>query len=116
MTGHLGKRVDPIAIVGGGLAGLSCAYDLCEAGYAVTIFEHRAILGGRTSSWIDDGMPVESGLHKFLGIYRALPQLLKRAGVDLADVVSWVDDVEIHHSNAPHGRFTPALTPVQSKL
>jgi 15-cis-phytoene desaturase len=108
MTAHHRQRIGSIAIVGGGLAGLSCAFDLCEAGYGVTIYEHRSIVGGRTSSWIDNGMAVESGLHKFLGIYRALPELLKRANIDLSNTVSWVDDLEIHHPNSPHGRFIAA--------
>jgi 15-cis-phytoene desaturase len=36
-------------------------------------------------------MPVESGLHKFLGVYRELPGLLVRAAVAVDDVVEWVD-------------------------
>lgn len=39
----LGKRV---AVVGGGPAGLACAYHLRRSGYEVTIFEARAELGG----------------------------------------------------------------------
>lgn len=38
-----GKRV---AVVGGGPAGLSCAYHLRRLGYEVTVFEARAELGG----------------------------------------------------------------------
>ncbi|HEX6363801.1 MAG TPA: NAD(P)-binding protein, partial [Albitalea sp.] len=38
-----GKRV---AVIGGGPAGLSCAYQLARRGHAVTIFDERAELGG----------------------------------------------------------------------
>lgn len=97
-----------VVVVGGGLAGLSCGFELVNHGYAVTIVESRSVLGGRTSSWTEDGMPVESGLHKFLGVYRALPALLEEAGVQLNDIIAWVDELEIHHPGGPNGRFTTA--------
>ncbi len=39
-----------VAIVGGGLAGLSTAMKLCDAGFDVTLFEARDRLGGNASS------------------------------------------------------------------
>jgi 15-cis-phytoene desaturase len=95
-------------VAGGGLAGLSCAFELAKADIEVTVLEARSILGGRTSSWVDDGMPVESGLHKFLGVYRALPALLQECGAELADVITYVDELEIHHSGGPNATFTTA--------
>jgi len=44
---HNGKRV---AVVGGGPAGLSCAFDLAKFGYAVTIFDKRGLGGVPKSS------------------------------------------------------------------
>ncbi|HUW39012.1 MAG TPA: NAD(P)-binding protein [Rhodocyclaceae bacterium] len=40
---HTGKRV---AVIGGGPAGLSCAYQLALKGHEVTIFDEREFLGG----------------------------------------------------------------------
>jgi len=40
------KAKNPIAIVGGGPAGLACAYDLVQQGYSVTVFEARKKAGG----------------------------------------------------------------------
>ncbi len=37
---------DPVAIVGSGPAGLSCAYYLSQEGYRVTVFERSSIIGG----------------------------------------------------------------------
>ncbi len=37
---------EPIAVVGAGPAGLSCAYYLREKGYPVTVFEKEKVLGG----------------------------------------------------------------------
>jgi 15-cis-phytoene desaturase len=84
-----------VVVAGAGLAGLSCALELVEAGRRVLLLEARGVLGGRTSSWLEDGMAVESGLHRYIGFYRALPRLLERAGVDLEQVVEWEDEVEI---------------------
>jgi len=39
----------PIAIIGGGPAGLSCAYFLAVEGYPVTVFEKQPVLGGMLS-------------------------------------------------------------------
>jgi 15-cis-phytoene desaturase len=97
-----------VIVVGAGLAGLSCAFELIERGCAVTIVESRAVVGGRAASWLEDGMAVESGLHKFLGVYRALPALLEEAGVKINDIIDWVDELHIHHPGGPNGRFTTA--------
>src|SRR3954447_18160597 len=85
-----------IIVVGSGLAGLSCAYRLAASGRKVLVLEASDVLGGRTASWVQDGMPVESGLHKFLGIYRELPRLLRDVGVRLNNMLAWVDEVAIH--------------------
>jgi 15-cis-phytoene desaturase len=95
-----------VIVVGAGLAGLSCAFELASCGLNVQVLEAKSVLGGRTSSWIDEGMPVESGLHKFLGIYRALPDLLERAGVDLDQMLTWVDELAYLVPGGPDGCFT----------
>jgi len=43
-----------VAVVGAGLAGLTAALKLSKAGFAVTIFEKNADLGGNTSSQFDE--------------------------------------------------------------
>jgi 15-cis-phytoene desaturase len=95
-----------VIVVGAGLAGLSCAFELAEQGCEVTVLESHSVLGGRTASWIERGMPVESGLHKFLGVYRALPELLQRVGVDPDEVVTWVDELAYLDPVGPEARFT----------
>ncbi|MBK8021117.1 MAG: FAD-dependent oxidoreductase [Chloroflexi bacterium] len=42
----LPKRRGHVAVVGGGISGLSAAYELVRKGYAVTIFETGSVLGG----------------------------------------------------------------------
>jgi 15-cis-phytoene desaturase len=94
-----------VIVVGAGLAGLSCAFELAEQDVAVTVLESNPILGGRTASWVDRGMPVESGLHKFLGVYRALPDLLRRVGVDPDEMLTWVDELAYLDPGAPEALF-----------
>jgi len=94
------ERADVI-VVGGGLAGLSCGLELSLQGPELLLLEAGPVVGGRTSSWIQDGMPVESGLHRVLGFYEAFPSLLRKAGIDVNQIVYWEDEVEIR---LPDGR------------
>lgn len=43
-----------VAVLGGGLAGLACAYELAKAGAEVTVIEREDHLGGMASSFSDD--------------------------------------------------------------
>ncbi|MEM7647825.1 MAG: FAD-dependent oxidoreductase, partial [Cyanobacteria bacterium P01_A01_bin.70] len=68
-----------VAIVGAGLAGLSTAVELADAGHEVEIFENRPFVGGKVGSWIDkDGNHLEMGLHVFFGCYYNLFELMKK--------------------------------------
>jgi 15-cis-phytoene desaturase len=94
------KRAD-VVVVGAGLAGLSCAFELTSRGREVLVLEAGPVVGGRTSSWNQDGMMVESGLHRVLGFYSAFPDLLGRAGIDVNQITYWEDEIEIR---LPDGR------------
>ncbi|MEO3707096.1 9,9'-di-cis-zeta-carotene desaturase [Trichormus azollae] len=70
-----------VAIVGAGLAGLSTAVDLVDAGCEVQIFESRPFVGGKVGSWVDgDGNHIEMGLHVFFGCYYNLFELMEKVG------------------------------------
>ncbi len=70
-----------VAIVGAGLAGLSTAVELVDAGHEVELFEARSFIGGKVGSWVDkDGNHVEMGLHVFFGCYYNLFDLMKKVG------------------------------------
>jgi len=70
-----------VAIIGAGLAGLSTAVNLVDAGWEVEIFESRPFVGGKVGSWVDqDGNHIEMGLHVFFGCYYHLFQLMEKVG------------------------------------
>jgi uncharacterized protein with NAD-binding domain and iron-sulfur cluster len=78
-----GKRV---AVLGGGVSGLSAAQELAERGYAVTVYEYYDVLGGKARSMDVPGtgeggrkpLPGEHGFRFFPGFYRNLPDTLRR--------------------------------------
>src|SRR4051794_41496939 len=79
-----------IVIAGGGLAGLSCAKSLVDAGFEVSLFEGLPYLGGRASTYRDsDGDWIEQGLHIFLGTYSAFKALLDEIGCPPDEVLFW---------------------------
>jgi glutamate synthase (NADPH/NADH) small chain len=45
LAAHAGKD-QQVAVVGSGVAGLTCAHDLALLGYRVTAFEKQAVPGG----------------------------------------------------------------------
>lgn len=78
-----------VVIVGGGLAGLTAAKRLVEAGgFAVTVLEKRARLGGKWAAWQDDeGDWLESGLHVLFGAYEEIFALMRDLGT--YDAILW---------------------------
>jgi phytoene dehydrogenase-like protein len=54
-----------IAIIGGGLAGLSAATYLARAGMDVTLFEKSSSLGGRAATQEHEGYAFNRGVHAF---------------------------------------------------
>lgn len=70
----------PVAIVGGGWAGLACAITLAEAEVPVTLFESSRQLGGRARAVVWDNLTVDNGQHLMVGAYRETLALLERLG------------------------------------
>ena len=56
------KTYDTI-IIGAGLDGLSCAFELTKNGCYVLVLETNSDLGGITASWDEKGMQVDSARH-----------------------------------------------------
>ena len=87
-----GKGAGPrIAVVGAGLAGLSCAYRLQQAGYAAQVYEASTRIGGRC--WTGRGDFAEGQLYEHGGElidtgHRAVRDLAVELGLTLDDLVA----------------------------
>ncbi len=71
-----------IAIIGGGLTGLSCAYYLTKKGHDITIFEKKPRFGGLADSFNINGEPIEIYYHHFFKGDKNLMALLKELKLD----------------------------------
>ena len=73
-----------VAVVGGGLAGLSAALDLADAGCDVTLYEARPTLGGAVQTLParegDPEPPPDNGQHIALGCFTEYLRFLDRIG------------------------------------
>jgi squalene-associated FAD-dependent desaturase len=70
-----------VVVIGGGLAGITAAIALAEAGAAVTLLEARPRLGGATTSFNRGALVVDTGQHVFLRCCTAYRGLLTRLGM-----------------------------------
>jgi uncharacterized protein with NAD-binding domain and iron-sulfur cluster len=79
-----------VAILGGGVGGLTAAHELAERGFGVTVLEARDIPGGKARSLPvpNSGtggrpdLPAEHGFRFFPGFYRHLPDTMRRIPLD----------------------------------
>ncbi|HEX4004606.1 MAG TPA: hydroxysqualene dehydroxylase HpnE [Acidobacteriaceae bacterium] len=80
-----------VAVIGGGLAGISAACALADAGYHVTLLERRPYLGGRASSYEHPGTGevIDNCQHVLIGRCTALIDLYRRLGAE--DAIRWYD-------------------------
>ncbi|WP_088892991.1 FAD-dependent oxidoreductase [Leptolyngbya ohadii] len=69
-----------VVVVGGGLAGLACAYELSQRGFQVTLLERAPQLGGKIASWTievgNESFQMEHGFHGFFPQYYNLNGLV----------------------------------------
>ncbi len=82
-------RDKSVAVIGGGVAGMSAACALAEAGFRVQLIERRGYLGGRASSYLHPGVNevIDNCQHALIGAYTNLLGFYKRIGV--ADKIHW---------------------------
>ncbi len=74
-----------MAIVGGGISGLTQALAAAEAGYKVTVFEESNRFGGKIQSAALDGKIINMGAEFIDSDQKGLIELAKKLGVNLID-------------------------------
>jgi phytoene desaturase len=74
----------PIAVIGGGLAGLAAACTLGARGHRVVLFEKNAWLGGKAALFEQDGFRFDMG-PTILTVPRVLERIFSEAGQRMAD-------------------------------
>lgn len=75
-----------VAILGGGVAGLSAAHELAERGFSVRVYERKPVLGGKArsipvpNSGMDHRAPLpgEHGFRFFPGFYQHITDTMRR--------------------------------------
>ncbi len=63
------NKKQKIAVIGAGISGLTCAYELKKAGHEVTVFERNDYVGGRMASRVKDGLIFDIGANHLCGLY-----------------------------------------------
>jgi uncharacterized protein with NAD-binding domain and iron-sulfur cluster len=100
-----------VAVIGGGLAGITAAVTLAEAGATVTLLEARPRLGGATCSFTRDGLVVDTGQHVFLGCCTAYRGLLGQLGMTAHAPIQDRFDVTVLAPGSRSGRLRRTALP-----
>ena len=95
-------------MVGGGVAGMSAACALAEAGLRVQLVERRGYLGGRASSYLHPGVHevIDNCQHVLFGCCTNLVGFYKRIGV--ADRIYWTSEMTMIEPGGRRSKLGPA--------
>lgn len=98
------KSDKTVTVIGGGVAGMSAACALAEAGLRVQLAERRGYLGGRASSYLHPGVNevIDNCQHVLFGCCTNLSGFYHRIGV--ADRIHWTSEMTMIE---PGGRRSP---------
>jgi uncharacterized protein with NAD-binding domain and iron-sulfur cluster len=93
-----------VTVIGGGVAGMSAACALAEAGFRVHLAERRGYLGGRASSYPHPGVGevIDNCQHALFGCCTNLLGFYRRLGVD--GLLHWTSEMTMIE---PGGRCSP---------
>jgi zeta-carotene desaturase len=100
-----------VTVVGGGLAGLSAACALADAGLRVTLLERRPYLGGRASSYEHPGTGeiIDNCQHVLLGCCTNLIDFYRRTGVE--QKIRWYDRLNFVEPGGRCSQLQPSPLP-----
>ncbi|MEB3339952.1 FAD-dependent oxidoreductase [Okeania sp.] len=97
-----------VVVIGAGLAGLACAYELSQRGFTVTLLEKSPQLGGKIASWSVDvegeKFMMEHGFHGFFPQYYNLNSL-----VEELNITNNFQSLEFYSLVFKEGKYQPEI-------
>jgi len=84
------SQAPKVLIVGGGLAGLSCAVELASLGARVTLIEKNAHLGGKMNVLTEGGFTFDMG-PTILTLPQVLRGIVRRTGRKVEDYINLIN-------------------------
>ena len=107
------KQLEPttVTVIGGGVAGMSAACALAEAGYRVQLVERRGYLGGRASSYLHPGVNevIDNCQHVLFGCCTNLIAFYRRIGVD--NKIHWTNEMTMIEPGGRRSLLGPSPLP-----
>lgn len=95
-----------VGVLGGGLAGLTAAYELAKKGHQVLVFERAPYLGGQASTFEVEGTRLERYYHHIFTGDADMAKLIEELG--LADRMQWLESkVGFFHQGQIYDFVTP---------
>jgi squalene-associated FAD-dependent desaturase len=111
LSGPALNRAKTVTVIGGGVAGMSAACALAEAGFMVRLLERRGYLGGRASSYMHPGVGevIDNCQHVLFGCCTNLQGFYKRIGV--ADRIHWTSAMTMIEPGGRRSKLGPSWLP-----
>jgi len=105
------NAVRTVTVVGGGVAGMSAACALAEAGMRVQLVERRGYLGGRASSYLHPGVSevIDNCQHVLFGCCTNLIGFYRRIGV--SDRIHWTNEMTMIEPGGRRSLLGPSWLP-----
>jgi zeta-carotene desaturase len=107
------QKAEPrsVTVIGGGVAGMSAACALAEAGYRVQLVERRGYLGGRASSYLHPGVNevIDNCQHVLFGCCTNLIGFYRRIGV--VNKIHWTREMTMIEPGGRRSKLGPSALP-----
>jgi zeta-carotene desaturase len=111
LSGSIENLAKTVTVIGGGVAGMSAACALAEAGLRVHLVERRGYLGGRASSYLHPGVGevIDNCQHVLFGCCTNLAGFYRRIGV--ADQIHWTSEMTMIEPGGRRSKLGPSFLP-----
>src|SRR5690348_4260048 len=96
-----------MAVVGGGIGGLTAALELARHGHGVTLYEAAPAWGGQAGTFQVEGAPLERFYHHLFTADLDMIDLVQQLGI--SDKMLWIQPrMGLYHAGQVHDFGTPA--------